>query len=114
MSEFLGINYFIETVTSHPLLGLAPDYISGVKFSWERALGKLYHNQMLILFKNGYDMSIINGYGAQCGENTFEIGIHNPEGALTDEFYPEGYGDTVMGYLTVAEIAEYCIKIGEK
>ena len=72
-------------------------------------------NRIHITFKNGYALSVINGYGAYCGEDSYEIAIVNLEneldGSLLDE--KDQSDDVVLGYCSPAKVAGYIIKVSK-
>ena len=66
-----------------------------------------------IHFKNGYELSVIKGFGSYgYSAGLFEIAIFKPNGEFTKEFYgPYPSGD-VLGYLTHEEVMFYIENVG--
>ena len=63
-----------------------------------------FDKQWKVEFENGNGLSIINGSGAYCDEDTYEVA---PlwKGHLYDHFL-DGWGDQVKGYVTEEQIDE--------
>lgn len=66
-----------------------------------------------IHFKNGYELSVIKGFGSYgSSQGLFEIAIMRENGEYADELYEEG-GSSVEGCLTLEKVMYYIDKIGK-
>lgn len=69
-------------------------------------------NRLKVTFKNGFQLSIINGKYAHCGDDTFEIAILDNDGLMTVNFFDdEDKGDEIVGYCTLEKISHYMKKV---
>lgn len=65
-----------------------------------------------IHFKNGYELSVIKGFGSYGSkEGLFEIAIMRKDGEYANELYEEGDSD-VLGFLTLEKVMHYIDKTG--
>lgn len=72
-----------------------------------------YIKRLRIVFKNGYQLSIVQGEGIYNGASTFEIAIFNLEGYLDGSLFDEeNQGDNLLDYCDLAKINHYILKIG--
>ena len=75
-------------------------------------------------FDNGFSLSVIAGgfaYSTPREDNTdpdffseFEVGVFNPDGEFTREFFPEDHTDDVLGWQTRADINTLMLLIQSK
>lgn len=62
--------------------------------------------RLRVYFKNGYSLSIIQGYGTYAGKNTFEIAVLND-----DELINYFDGQQVLGWQTLDDIKKVMFEI---
>lgn len=69
--------------------------------------GNVAGQQMLVTFKNGYKLSILNGQdrGLYTGDGTYEVAILTPEGEIDGDVY---------GFQTPEEIAQLVIQTASR
>lgn len=70
--------------------------------------------RMGIIFKNGYNLSIIQGeYSYGGNQGLYEIAIFNSKGEFNGNLFDESdQGDDVLGYLEKNRVVYYINKIG--
>jgi|SaaInlStandDraft_4_1057021.scaffolds.fasta_scaffold76887_2 hypothetical protein len=72
-------------------------------------------SRMLIIFTNGYSLSIIHGSGtySDSQEGLFEIAPYNNDGKMDGSLFDKkDIGDDVLGYCDIEKIKHYVNKLG--
>jgi len=79
-----------------------------------RCLSDDLSKRLRIIFKNGYGISVIKGYGSYGFERgLYEVAPLNKDGGLCGALLWGDGCDDVEGYLSVEDVANYALKIAE-
>jgi len=75
-------------------------------------------------FDNGYELSVVAGKGIYCSPcenlafvdeyNSFEVAVFTSDGNFTNEFFPEGTNDIVLGWQNRDQINTLMLLIQSK
>jgi hypothetical protein len=67
-----------------------------------------------VIFKNGYELSVIYGYGTYGSQSgLFEVAAFDPSGEwCNDKLNPEQFYKEPIGYCSPEEVVSYMFKLG--